>query len=133
ASIVCALAPTIEVLVVGRLLQGVAAGIHMPQVFGLIQQLFQGAERGKAFGYFGAIVGLSAAFGPTLGGLLIAVGGEQDGWRLLFWMNVPLGILAFVFAMWRLPARQPHEPDSRDIDPIGVLLLGAAVFGLMLP
>lgn len=133
ASIVCAAAPTIEVLVIGRMLQGIAAGIHMPQVIGLIQQLFQGRERGMAFGLFGAIIGLSTAFGPTLGGLLIALGGEENGWRLLFWMNVPLGVLALAFAMWRLPAKQQHETGRTELDLVGILLLGVAVFSLMLP
>jgi MFS family permease len=133
ASVLCALAPTIEVLVIGRILQGVAAGIQMPQVLGLIQQLFQGPERGKAFGLFGAIIGLSTAFGPTLGGLLIAVGGEADGWRLMFWMNVPLGILALYFAIRLLPAAQQHESVKTELDLVGILLLGTAVFSLMLP
>ncbi|MHA6695707.1 MFS transporter [Homoserinimonas sp. A520] len=133
ASVLCALAPTIEVLVIGRILQGVAAGIQMPQVLGLIQQLFQGQERGKAFGLFGAIIGLSTAFGPTLGGLLIAIGGEVDGWRLMFWMNVPLGILALIFAIRLLPAHQQHESLKTELDVVGILLLGAAIFSLMLP
>ena len=51
-------------------MQGIAAGIQMPQVLGLIQQLFRGAERGKAFGLFGASIGIATAFGPTLGGYL---------------------------------------------------------------
>lgn len=133
ASIMCAVAPTIEVLVIGRMLQGVAAGIHMPQVLGLIQQLFHGRERGKAFGLFGAIIGLSTAFGPTLGGLLIAAGGEQDGWRLLFWMNVPLGLLALAFALYLLPGRQRRERQHTELDIVGILFLGVAVFSLMLP
>ena len=133
ASVLCAVAPTIEVLVIGRVLQGVAAGIQMPQVLGLIQQLFVGKERGKAFGLFGAIIGLSTAFGPTLGGLLIAVGGEDDGWRLMFWMNVPLGVLALLFALRLLPAHQRHEKEKTELDVVGILLLGAAVFSLMLP
>ncbi|PWB96174.1 MFS transporter [Salinibacterium hongtaonis] len=133
SSILCALAPTIEVLVVGRMLQGVAAGIHMPQVLGLIQQLFHGKDRGKAFGLFGAIIGLSTAFGPTLGGILIGVGGEPDGWRLLFWMNVPLGVLALIFAVRLLPGRQVHERVHTELDLVGILILGVGIFGLMLP
>ncbi|TQL48570.1 EmrB/QacA subfamily drug resistance transporter [Homoserinimonas aerilata] len=133
ASLLCAVAPTIEVLVIGRILQGVAAGIQMPQVLGLIQQLFQGRERGQAFGLFGAIIGLSTAIGPTLGGLLIALGGEADGWRLLFWMNLPLGILALIFAVRLLPSHQQHERRHTELDLVGILLLGAGVFGLMLP
>lgn len=133
ASVFCAIAPSIQMLVIGRILQGVAAGIQMPQVLGLIQQLFQGKERGKAFGLFGAIIGLSTAFGPTLGGLLIAIGGEVDGWRLMFWMNVPLGILALLFAIRLLPAYQQHERAKTELDIVGILFLGAAVFSLMLP
>lgn len=133
ASLLCALAPTIEVLVLGRILQGIAAGIQMPQVLGLIQQLFQGQERGKAFGLFGATIGLSTAFGPTIGGLLIAVGGLENGWRLLFWMNIPLGLLAVWFAWRLLPKRQIHEGGPASLDVVGILLLGVATFSLMLP
>ncbi|HYI32314.1 MAG TPA: MFS transporter [Glaciibacter sp.] len=133
ASILCAVAPTIEMLVVARILQGVAAGIQMPQVFGMIQQLFLGPSRGRAFGLLGAVIGISTAFGPTLGGLLIAVGGEEDGWRLLFWMNVPLGLLALLFAIRLLPRVQAHEGGQTSLDLVGVLLLGVAILGLMLP
>jgi len=133
ASLLCALAPGIHWLVAGRILQGVAAGIQMPQVLGLTQQLFQGAERGRAFGLFGAVIGLATAFGPTLGGLLIAVGGETDGWRLLFWMNIPLGIIAIGFAWRLLPRQQVHDATATSLDLVGILLLGLATFSLMLP
>ncbi|WP_353988317.1 MFS transporter [Ruicaihuangia caeni] len=133
ASLWCALAPNIEMLVVGRLLQGVAAGIQMPQVLGLIQQLFVGPERGRAFGVFGAIIGISTAIGPTLGGVLIAAGGPENGWRLLFWMNVPLGVLALLLAIKLLPAVQLKPQGDRSLDLVGIGLLGATVFCLMLP
>jgi EmrB/QacA subfamily drug resistance transporter len=133
ASLLCALAPNIETLVIGRLLQGAAAGIQMPQVLGLIQQLFQGPARGRAFGLFGAIIGISTAIGPTLGGVLIAIGGETDGWRLLFWMNVPLGVLALIFALRLLPAQQTHEGTRTQLDLVGILLIAIATFCLMLP
>ena len=132
-SVLCALAPNITVLLIGRTLQGVAAGIQMPQVLGLVQQLFQGKERGRAFGLFGATVGVSTALGPTLGGLLIALGGPTDGWRLLFWVNVPLGVLALIFALRLLPKRQAGRPESAQLDLIGILLLGVATLSLMLP
>ncbi|MCU1571570.1 MAG: transporter [Naasia sp.] len=132
-SLLCALAPNVTFLLVGRFLQGVAAGIQMPQVLGLIQQLFQGPERGRAFGLFGSMIGLSTAFGPTLGGLLIAFGGPQDGWRLLFWMNIPLGILLLFLAARLLPKRQRTNALGNDLDPIGIVLLGGAVLSLMLP
>ena len=133
ASLLCAIAPTIELLVAARILQGIAAGIQMPQVLGLIQQLFTPKERGRAFGLFGATIGVSTAFGPTLGGLLIALGGPTDGWRLLFWMNIPLGFLALIFAIRLLPRRQRREAAATNLDLIGILLLGAATFSLMLP
>jgi EmrB/QacA subfamily drug resistance transporter len=132
SSVLCAIAPTIELLLVARILQGVAAGIQMPQVLGLVQQLFQGKERGQAFGLFGATIGVSTALGPTIGGLLIAVGGPEDGWRLLFWMNVPLGLLALVFAVRLLPRRVGPRLKTQ-LDPVGILLLGFATFSLMLP
>lgn len=133
ASALCALAPDIQTLLIARILQGVAAGVQMPQVLGLVQQLFQGEERGRAFGFFGSTIGVATAFGPTLGGLLIAIGGPTDGWRLLFWMNVPLGIIALLFAIWLLPKRQQHQPGARNLDLIGIALLGVSVFSFMLP
>lgn len=128
-----ALAPTVETLLVARLLQGVAAGIQMPQVIGLVQELFRGPERGRAFGIFGAAIGISTAFGPTLGGLLIAVGGAQDGWRLIWWMNVPLGIAAMLLAWRLLPRRRSADRRPVRLDPVGVVLLGLCVLALMTP
>jgi EmrB/QacA subfamily drug resistance transporter len=133
SSLLCAIAPTIEVLIVTRILQGFAAGTQMPQVIGLVQQLFRGPERGRAFGLFGAMIGISTALGPTIGGGLIAIGGEESGWRLLFWMNVPLGIAALVFAVRLLPAGAQGQGRDRELDVVGILLLGAAIVTLMLP
>jgi EmrB/QacA subfamily drug resistance transporter len=126
-------APTIELLIAARIFQGFAAGILMPQVLGLVQQLFQGRERGQAFGVFGAVIGLSTAFGPTLGGFLVGVGGEDFGWRLLFAMNIPLGILAFVMAFRLLPRTQDTSEAVKDFDLVGTALLGVTTFSLMLP
>lgn len=111
-------------LIVARLLQGAAAGILNPQVAGLIQQLFQGAERGRPFGLLGATVGISTAVGPLLGGGLIALDGTQEGWRWVFYVNVPVGIVTILFA-WRLIPTQPKAQRRRQsLDPVGVLLLG---------
>ncbi|MCT9003222.1 MFS transporter [Microbacterium memoriense] len=132
-SIVCALAPTVEVLLIARLIQGVAAGIQMPQVIGTIQQLFVGAERGRAFGLFGATIGIATAFGPTLGGLMIAVGGPTDGWRYIFWMNVPLCLLVLVGVLALLPRTRKRAPGKVQLDPVGVLLFGLTVIALMFP
>lgn len=133
ASVGGMLAPTIELLIGSRIAQGFAAGILMPQVLGLVQQLFQGKERGQAFGIFGAVIGLSTAFGPTIGGFLVGVGGDDFGWRLLFAMNVPLGIAAFVMAFRLLPRQQDNSSAVRDFDLLGTALLGATTFSVMLP
>lgn len=132
-SLLCGIADSPELLIAGRLLQGVAAGIQMPQVIGMTQQLFQGEERGRAFGLFGATIGIATAFGPTLGGLLIAIGGEDDGWRWVFWMNVPLGVLAIAAAIWVLPRTRARQAAKLQLDPVGVVLFGLMVLAFMWP
>jgi MFS family permease len=131
-SLVCALAPNAVVLLVARFLQGIGAGLQMPQVIGLVQQLYQGEARARRLGVYGAAVGFGTAFGPTIGGALIALGGEQQGWRLIFWMNVPLGVLLLVLAAWMLPGRT-GDRDRQSLDPVGVGLLGVTVVAFMLP
>lgn len=132
ASLVCALSVSTGMLICGRILQGFAAGILMPQVLGLIQQLFTGQERGRAFGIFGAIIGLGTAFGPTIGGLLIGLLGEEAGWRWTFAMNVPLALLVLPFA-WRLLPSKQEVARGQTLDLVGVALLGLAVLTTMLP
>ncbi|KXC06299.1 MFS transporter [Microbacterium hominis] len=132
-SIVCAVAPTIEVLIAGRLVQGLAAGIQMPQVLGTIQQIFVGAERGRAFGLFGATIGIATAIGPTLGGLMIALGGAQDGWRWIFWINVPLCALGIAGVLGLLPRTRRSTPGRLQLDPVGLVLLAFTIITLMWP
>lgn len=127
-------APNEHLLVVARLLQGAAAGLLTPQNSGLIQQLFSGEERGRAFGLFGTTVGVSSAVGPILGGLIIAGFGQSDGWRWVFFVNVPIGVLGMVLAMRWLPKAGPREGTVRSqIDVVGSLLLGIAVLAVLLP
>lgn len=130
ASMACGLAPTSEALIGARLLQGFAGGLLTPQVSGLVQQLFRGAERAKAFAALGASIGLSTAVGPVVGGLLITAAGESLGWRLVFFVNLPIGIVAFLLALRLLPA-DPEGTKGYDTDPVGVLLLGAGVGSLL--
>jgi EmrB/QacA subfamily drug resistance transporter len=135
ASAACGLATGPVFLVVARLAQGLAGGLLTPQVSGLIQELFQGAERGRAFGLFGTTIGISTAVGPLLGGLLIAAFGEHSGWRWVFFVNLPIGVGAFVAAARLLPVRprDRRTPVRGNSDPLGVLLLGAGVVALLLP
>src|SRR5690242_16508032 len=123
-------------LVAARLVQGVAGGILVPQVSGFIQQMFRGPERGRAFGLLGATIGVSTALGPLLGGLLIEAFGTQDGWRWVFYVNLPIGLVALPLAYRLLPAspaRDQRGSARSDLDPVGVLLLGAGTVVLLLP
>jgi EmrB/QacA subfamily drug resistance transporter len=120
-------------LVFARLAQGVAGGLLTPQISAVIQQLFRGRERGVAFGLFGAVVGLSTAIGPLLGGLLITAFGEDSGWRWVFLVNVPVGLAAIPFARRLLPGPDREGRHRPDLDPVGVGLLGCGVVVLLLP
>ncbi|MDS0137788.1 MULTISPECIES: MFS transporter [unclassified Amycolatopsis] len=127
-------APNELTLVIARLAQGVAAGMLTPQNTGLIQDLFRGAERGRAFGMFGAVVGISTAVGPILGGAIIALFGAEDGWRWVFYVNVPIGVLAFALALRLLPRSEKKQLRIRsEIDFVGIGLLAVAVLGVLLP
>lgn len=132
ASLGAALAPTASLLVTARILQGIAAGILMPQVFGMIQLLFQDEARGRAFGIFGAAIGLGTSFGPTIGGLFLGSFGSELGWRWTFGMNVPLVVLIIPLALWLLPTAQPREGRT-DLDVIGVSLMTVTVLFVMVP
>lgn len=133
ASVLCAVAPNIETLLAARSIQGFAAGVLPPQVLGIIQQLFQSDERGRAFGLFGAMTAIATALGPALGGILFSVGDPVHGWRWLFWMNVPLGAMAVFFAITILPDDRMRNAVRRPLDLVGVALLGMRTFCLMLP
>jgi EmrB/QacA subfamily drug resistance transporter len=127
-------APTAGILVTARLLQGAVAGLLTPQNTGLIQDLFRGDERGRAFGLFGAMIGVSTAVGPVLGGLIITAFGPHEGWRWVFYVNVPVGVLAFVLAMRLLPVAERRRIAVRsEIDFVGMVLLGLAVLAVLLP
>ncbi len=133
-SAVAGAAPNEELLVVARLLQGMAAGMLTPQNTGLIQQLFRDDERARAFGWFGTTVGVSAATGPIVGGALIALFGEEHGWRVVFLVNVPIGIAAMVLASRFIPRTRPERGAlRRELDPVGAVLLGAAVLCVLFP
>lgn len=131
-SLASGVAPDGTLLGVARLFQGVSAGLLNPQVVGLIQQLFSGAERGRAFGLFGATIGVSTALGPVLGGVIIALAGPEDGWRWVFLVNIPVIAVLLPFA-WRLVPAPVVRQRPRRLDVVGLVLLGLATVGLMLP
>ncbi|MEO6957405.1 MAG: MFS transporter [Antricoccus sp.] len=118
------LAPSADMLIAARFAQGIAGGLINPQVSGLVQQMFSGADRGKAFGFLGTTVGLGTALGPLLGGVLIALGGPDLGWRLVFFVNVPIGLIVVIMARRLLP--EPTARTRHRLDIIGALLIGGA-------
>jgi EmrB/QacA subfamily drug resistance transporter len=126
-------ATSASLLVGARLLQGLAGGMLTPQNTGLIQELFRGAERGRAFGFMGATVGVSTAAGPVIGGLILTAFPGASGWRWVFYVNVPIGIIAFAFALRLLPRTSGGGLRSLHPDLVGAALLAASLFSLLLP
>jgi EmrB/QacA subfamily drug resistance transporter len=125
-------APSAGLLIAARLVQGVAGGMLIPQNSGLIQELFQGAERGRAFGILGSTIGLATAAGPIIGGLILGIP-SPDGWRWVFYVNVPISVTALVLASRLLPATTSVGWRGIDLDLLGSLLLGGGVLVLLIP
>ncbi|HEV7206151.1 MAG TPA: MFS transporter [Jatrophihabitans sp.] len=128
-SMLAGLSPTAGILIGARVLQGLAGGLINPQVSGLIQQLFRGDERGRAFGILGTTVGVGTALGPVVGGGLIGLGGPHNGWRLVFFINVPVGIAAILLSRRLLP--RDGASGRHRLDLVGALLLGSATFCIL--
>lgn len=144
ASLVCGLAPSAPFLNVARLFQGLGAALVNPATTGLIQQFFTGIGRARAFAMVGVTVSASVAVGPVISGGIIALLGPALGWRAAFIINFPLGIIGLILALSWLPfdterVRRAerlagHGHKTRiDLDPVGALILAAAVLSVMLP
>ncbi|MDO4612813.1 MAG: MFS transporter [Actinomycetaceae bacterium] len=132
ASIGCGLAQTALALICLRLLQGVGAAIVNPQMLGLTQQLFTGAQRARAFGFLGLAIGIATSIGPTLGGILIAIFGPEGGWRAAFLVNVP--IIAVVLPLgYRLLPDHPGRAGTLGLDVPGIVLMAGGVIAVMVP
>jgi EmrB/QacA subfamily drug resistance transporter len=134
-SAVCAAAQSAGELIAARAVQGLAAAIMLPQVFGLIRDLFAAHEMGKAFGVYGPVMGLSAMLGPIVSGGLISANVFGTGWRMIFAVNVPVGLVALVVGARVLPAGLTGSGGARRgrLDLPGAALAGLAMFGLVFP
>ncbi|NIJ14492.1 MFS family permease [Saccharomonospora amisosensis] len=129
-SLGCGLAANIEVLVAARVAQAAAAALLLPQVLSVIQASTYGEHRSRAMGRYGANAGLSMIAGQLLGGVLVAADIAGLGWRPIFLVNVPIGLLGL------LATRSVPESRSRDplrVDLAGTALLGAALLCLLIP
>ncbi|MEV4898552.1 MFS transporter, partial [Nonomuraea sp. NPDC055795] len=131
ASALCGAAPTAEVLVGARIVQGLLAAVMVPQVLSQIQLMYGPHERGPAMAAFSSLSGLAAATGPILGAVLLRADWFGQGWRTVFWINVPVGIAAFLAAVLVLPeARSTTRPR---LDLTGVLISTAGLVLVLYP
>lgn len=120
ASALAAFAPTFAALVVLRMCQALAGALMLPSASALLRAVVAPGRRGRMFGWFGTVMGVGAAAGPVIGGVLVAA----LGWRAIFVVNIPLGVVALVMAWRSLPAASPTAPTA--VAPVDVR--GAALF-----
>lgn len=121
ASLLCALAPSVAVLIALRFVQGFMGAMLLPQGFGLIRETFSPAEFGKAFAAYGPAFGLGGIIGPVLGGFIIQANILDLGWRAVFLVNLPIGLVSFIIASKYLPKSTPDKTVK--IDLLGALLV----------
>jgi EmrB/QacA subfamily drug resistance transporter len=116
-SLVCAIAPTLAVMVAGRGLQGFGAAIMLPQSLAILATTFPGrSERNQAMAAWSAVAGIALAIGPTAGGFLV----EAVGWQYIFWVNLPVGIAAVILA--RVNIVETANPNAGSLDLSGQLV-----------
>jgi MFS family permease len=129
-SLACGLSTSTGMLVGFRLAQGAFGALLIPQGLGIMRTVFPQAELAKAFALFGPVIGSAAVFGPIIGGLLVSVH-SLGGWRLVFFVNLPLGTAAAVGAAMLMPeSRALHRPK---IDLLGSVIVGCAMLALIYP
>lgn len=121
ASVLCGFSASIEMLIASRVLQGLGAALMTPQTMAVITRIFPADRRGKAMGLWGAVAGFAVLAGPILGGLIV----DSLGWEWIFFVNLPVGVIAFVMA-WRLVPVLPTHTHRFDI--LGVVLSAIGLF-----
>jgi EmrB/QacA subfamily drug resistance transporter len=124
-SLLCSIAPSLQWLIVFRMVQAVGGSMLNPVAMSIIRNVFHDPkERAQAVGLWGATVGVSIAMGPVLGGALV----QAVGWRAIFWVNIPIGLAAIVLAAKFVP--ESRAPHPRRLDLVGQLLVMAVLFSL---
>ena len=125
ASLLCALSPSALFLILARGAQGIGGAIMLSTGLALLAQDFHGRQRGTAFGIWGAIAGAAVAIGPLIGGVFT----EELGWASIFYLNVPVGIVAAVLAYTKVA--ESRNPDQTRVDWLGTVTFSAALFMLV--
>ncbi|RZS34715.1 EmrB/QacA subfamily drug resistance transporter [Herbihabitans rhizosphaerae] len=131
SSLVCGLAPDVVTLIVARFVQGAGAALVMPQIMSVIQVRFDGAARARALSAYAAVISLGGVSGMVLGGVLVDADLFGTGWRPVFLVNVPIGLIVAVAAMRLVPADGPR--GTRKLDLVGLTLAVPAVFAVVMP
>ncbi|MDF9301955.1 MFS transporter [Tritonibacter mobilis] len=131
ASAACGFVPSIEALIAGRFGQGLAASMMMPQVLAILHESFPKNAKAKAVNLFGMVTALGAFAGPLVGGLLIAADLWGLGWRAIFLINLPLGVVALVGAYTVLPLRTVSQTAATDWK--GAFFFALAAVALLYP
>jgi EmrB/QacA subfamily drug resistance transporter len=131
SSAACGLAPTASLLVAGRLVQGVAGALLMPNVMSIITVGYTGADRVKALSAYGMVMGLAAVGGQLIGGVLVQANPAGLGWRSCFLINVPIGLLALAATPQLVP--ESRDPGARRLDPVGTTLVTVGLTAIVLP
>ncbi|MFB7373843.1 MFS transporter [Streptomyces sp. NPDC056222] len=131
ASLACGIAQTPGQLIAARAVQGVTAAVLMPQVLGSFHALFQGKERGKVFGMYGAVAGFASAVGLLLGGVLTDADLFGLGWRTVFLVNVPVAVVTLVAAVALVPSTRERSAARPPV--VGSLVLAAGLVAIVLP
>jgi EmrB/QacA subfamily drug resistance transporter len=124
ASVACGLADSPGQLIAGRIVQGVGGAMLTPQSLSIITRIFPADRRGAAFGVWGSVAGVAALAGPTVGGFITT----HWGWQWIFFVNVPVGVAAFVFAAVVVPDVRPGRQHRLDV--IGTLLVTTGLFAV---
>lgn len=130
-SLVCGVAFSPEMLIGARVLQGLFGAVMLPQGLGLIKEMFPPKEMGKAFGAFGPVMTISSVGGPVLAGWLVDADLFGTGWRMIFLINLPLGLAAAIAAIKFLP--EFRLSNATKLDLVGMFLVSAAGFLLIFP
>ncbi len=131
ASAGCGFAPNITILLVGRVVQGIAASLLMPQILATIRLIFPAEERARAIGLYGVMIGSGLVLGQLVGGVLINLEPFGYTWQAIFLVNLPVGAVTLGMAMWVLPHLE-RAPGIK-LDLTGVLVLTAALVLLVYP
>ena len=136
ASALCGAAPDAGFLIAARLAQGIGGAVMAPNVLSILGTTYSGPARVKAISVYGMVMGLAAVGGQLIGGLLISANVAGLGWRLIFWVNVPVGIAALALARRLVPESRAAESGTGSagrLDLRGAALLTAALVAILLP